>query len=78
MNKTHLVSITPGGYALVSSHDTEAEAIRAMAAHRVKFRSVCVLRHGATGKRESVAEIEERIRLTELEHSDSIWRRIAA
>lgn len=82
MSKTHLVMITSSGYALLSSHDDEQKAIRALAVFRQKHRAPCVLRHGATGHRESVAEVEARIRpevaLTEFEHSDSIWRRLAA
>lgn len=82
MNKTHLVMIATSGYTLLSSHDDEKDAIRAMAKYRQKSHEPCVLRHGATGHRESVAEVEERIRpevaLREFEHSSSIWRRLAA
>lgn len=82
MNKTHLVMITTSGYSLVSSHDVESAAIVAMAKFRAKHRAVCVLRHGSTGKRESVSEVEQRIRLevalTQFEASESIWRRLAA
>ena len=60
-HKTHLVMIT-GKYTLISSHDDEAEAIRAMDAFRKNSHAACVLRHGATGHRESVAEVEARIR----------------
>lgn len=61
MSKTHLVMITTHGYSLISSHDDEMVAIQAMTEFRRRSRSTCVLRHGSTGKRESVAEIEARI-----------------
>lgn len=61
MSKTHLVMITTAGYTLISSHDDEVDAVQAMADFRRRSRSVCVLRHGSTGKRESVAEVEARI-----------------
>lgn len=61
MSKHHLVAITTHGYSLVSSHDTDDEAIDAMTQFRRKHRTACVLRDGATGKRESVREVEARI-----------------
>lgn len=82
MSKIHLVMITTAGYTLVSSHDTDGAAITAMAKFRAKHRAVCVLRDGATGRRESVEEVEARIRhqvaLRAFEASESIWRRLAA
>lgn len=82
MSKIHLVMITTSGYGLVSSHEAESDAISAMAKFRAKHRTICVLRHGSTGKRESVSDVEQRIRpdvaLTEFEASESIWRRLAA
>lgn len=60
MSKHYLVAITTHGYSIVSSHDTDAEAVGAMAEFRSKHRSTCVLRDGATGKRESVREVEAR------------------
>lgn len=61
MSKHHLVAITTHGYSLVSSHDTDAAAVDAMAQFRRTHRSTCVLRDGVTGKRESVCEVEARI-----------------
>lgn len=60
MSKHHLVAITTQGYALISSHSTDGEAVDAMASFRKRSRSTCVLRDGNTGKRESVREVEER------------------
>lgn len=59
--KTHLVMIDTTGYSLISSHDDEQAAVRAMVEFRKRSRSICVLRHGSTGKRESVSEIEQRL-----------------
>ena len=61
MSKTHLVMITTHGYSLISSHDDEQAAVRAMTQFRKQSRATCVLRHGSTGKRESVSEIEQRL-----------------